>query len=50
MSVPEKAFSTYLLNGKTLPLKHGFPLRVVAEGYYGYDWIKHVKRVTADKI
>jgi DMSO/TMAO reductase YedYZ molybdopterin-dependent catalytic subunit len=29
---------------------HGFPLRVVAEGYYGYDWIKYVYKITIDKI
>jgi DMSO/TMAO reductase YedYZ molybdopterin-dependent catalytic subunit len=40
-----KAFLAYGVNGETLPEKHGFPLRVVAEGYYGYDWLKYVYKV-----
>jgi sulfoxide reductase catalytic subunit YedY len=46
----EKVFLAYQVNGTTLPQCHGFPLRVVAEGYYGYDWIKYVYKVTVDKI
>ena len=46
----DKVFLAYHVNGKQLPQKHGFPLRVVAEGYYGYDWIKYVYKVTVDKI
>jgi len=46
----DKVFLAYNVNGKQLPQKHGFPLRVVAEGYYGYDWIKYVYKVTVDKI
>jgi sulfoxide reductase catalytic subunit YedY len=46
----DKVFLAYLVNGKQLPQKHGFPLRVVAEGYYGYDWIKYVYKVTLDMI
>ncbi|MFZ7111327.1 MAG: molybdopterin-dependent oxidoreductase [Desulfatiglandales bacterium] len=30
------------INGKTLPRKHGFPLRVVAEDHYGGVWVKYV--------
>jgi DMSO/TMAO reductase YedYZ molybdopterin-dependent catalytic subunit len=46
----DKVFLAYQVNGKPLPQKHGFPLRVVAEGYYGYDWVKYVYKVTVDKI
>jgi DMSO/TMAO reductase YedYZ molybdopterin-dependent catalytic subunit len=46
----EKVFLAYEVNGKTLPARHGFPLRAVAEGYYGYDWVKYVYRITAEKI
>lgn len=46
----EKVFLAYEVNGKTLPKRHGFPLRVVAEGYYGYDWVKYVHSVTVEKI
>ena len=37
------------VNGKKLPRKHGFPLRLVASDYRGDDWIKYVHRVTADR-
>jgi DMSO/TMAO reductase YedYZ molybdopterin-dependent catalytic subunit len=45
-----KVFLAHEVNGKTLPRKHGFPLRLVAEGYYGYDWVKYVHKVTVEKI
>ena len=45
----EEVFLAYQVNGKRLPKKHGFPLRTVAEGHYGYDWVKYVDRVTAEK-
>jgi sulfoxide reductase catalytic subunit YedY len=43
-----KVFLAYGVNGKPLPLKHGFPLRVVAEGHYGFNWVKYVHKVTID--
>jgi sulfoxide reductase catalytic subunit YedY len=45
-----KVFLAYQVNGQILPQKHGFPLRTVAEGYYGYDWIKYVDQITVEKI
>ena len=45
-----KVFLAYQVNGQRLPEKHGFPLRLVAEGQYGYEWIKYVDKVTAEKI
>jgi len=48
--VSNRVFLAYEVNGKRLPEKHGFPLRVVAEGYYGYDWVKYVYRIEAEKI
>ena len=41
----DKVFLAYRVNGEDLPLKHGFPLRVVAEGYYGSDWVKYVYKM-----
>jgi DMSO/TMAO reductase YedYZ molybdopterin-dependent catalytic subunit len=41
-----KVFLAYGVNGETLPKKHGFPLRVVAEDYYGSNWVKYVYKVT----
>ena len=43
-----KIFLAYAVNGKTLPQKHGFPLRVVAEGHFGFTWIKYVYKITVD--
>jgi len=40
-----KVFLAYGVNGEKLPGKHGFPLRVVAEGHYGSQWAKYVGRV-----
>ena len=45
----DKVFLAYRVNGETLPEKHGFPLRVVAEGYYGSNWVKYVYKVNVDK-
>ena len=45
-----KVFLAYEVNRKPLPQRHGFPLRAVAEGYYGYDWVKYVYKVTVEKI
>ncbi len=44
----DRVFLAYQVNGQILPQRHGFPLRVVAEGYYGYDWVKYVSKVTVD--
>jgi DMSO/TMAO reductase YedYZ molybdopterin-dependent catalytic subunit len=43
-----KVFLAYGVNGERLPQKHGFPLRVVAEGHYGNTWIKYVSRVVVE--
>lgn len=45
----DKVFLAYSVNGSALPKKHGFPLRVVAQDYYGGDWVKYVYKVTANK-
>lgn len=49
-ALEDKAFLAYQVNGKPLPRKHGFPLRLVAEDYYGYDWVKYVYKVTVARI
>ena len=46
----DRVFLAYQVNGEILPEKHGFPLRAVAEGYYGYDWIKYVYSITAERV
>ena len=37
-----QVFLAYQVNGEILPEKHGFPLRVVAEGAFGSTWTKYV--------
>lgn len=41
----KRIFLAYRVNGETLPQKHGFPLRLVYEEAYGYDWVKYVDEV-----
>lgn len=41
-----QVFLAYEVNGKALPKPHGFPLRVVAEDFYGARWVKYVHRIT----
>ena len=36
----------YEMNGVTLPIEHGFPLRVVVPGWAGDSWIKWVTSIT----
>jgi sulfoxide reductase catalytic subunit YedY len=47
--ISDKVFLAYSVNDSVLPKKHGFPLRVVAQDYYGGDWVKYVYKVTANK-
>lgn len=44
--VTEKVFLAYQVNGKPLPQRHGFPLRLVAEDHYGEVWVKYVDTIT----
>jgi len=41
----KKIFLAYRINGETLPRKHGFPLRLVYEDAYGYDWVKYIDEI-----
>jgi sulfoxide reductase catalytic subunit YedY len=45
-----KVFLAYQVNGKVLPGKHGYPLRVVAEDHYGSEWVKFVQKIEAHRI
>jgi len=45
-----QVFLAYGVNGEALPQKHGFPLRIVAEGYYGDDWVKYVYQMNVEKL
>lgn len=46
----DAVFLAYEINGQKLPQKHGYPIRAVAEGYFGFDWIKFVHKIEVDKI
>lgn len=46
----DKVFLAYRVNGKVLPEKHGYPLRVVAEDHYGSEWVKFVHQIQVHKI
>jgi sulfoxide reductase catalytic subunit YedY len=41
-----RVFLAYRVNGEALPIRDGYPVRVVAEGYYGSDWIKYVSKMS----
>jgi DMSO/TMAO reductase YedYZ molybdopterin-dependent catalytic subunit len=41
----KRIFLAYRVNGEALPQKHGFPLRLVYEDAYGYDWVKYVEEI-----
>jgi DMSO/TMAO reductase YedYZ molybdopterin-dependent catalytic subunit len=44
----DKVFLAHGVNGETLPVRNGFPLRLVAQDHYGYEWVKYVDKVTFD--
>ena len=44
-----RVFLAYRVNGEVLPIRDGYPLRVVAEGYYGSDWIKYVSKMSVGR-
>jgi DMSO/TMAO reductase YedYZ molybdopterin-dependent catalytic subunit len=41
----KRIFLAYQVNGEALPQKHGFPLRLVYEDAYGFDWVKYVDEI-----
>jgi DMSO/TMAO reductase YedYZ molybdopterin-dependent catalytic subunit len=41
----KKILLAYRVNGEPLPQKHGFPLRLVYEEAYGFDWVKYVDEI-----
>jgi DMSO/TMAO reductase YedYZ molybdopterin-dependent catalytic subunit len=43
----DKIFLAYGVNNKSLPEKHGFPLRLVAADHVGSQWIKFVDKIEA---
>ncbi len=44
-ALADGVFLAYQVNGETLPLEHGFPLRLVARHQYGGKWVKWLERI-----
>jgi len=44
----DSIFLAYIVNGETLPLEHGYPLRLVAKDELGYNWVKWVDRLVVE--
>jgi DMSO/TMAO reductase YedYZ molybdopterin-dependent catalytic subunit len=38
-------FLAYQVNGQTLPLEHGYPLRLVVKGRLGSEWVKWLNQI-----
>ena len=41
----DKVFLAYAVNDTPLPVKHGYPLRIVAEDHWGSHWAKYVEKI-----
>ncbi len=41
----EGTFVAYKVNDETIPLKHGYPLRLVIKGMYGENWVKWLRQI-----
>ncbi len=45
-AMQDGVFLAYEVNEQPLPIEHGYPLRLVARGYYGGEWVKWLHRIT----
>jgi sulfoxide reductase catalytic subunit YedY len=41
-------FLAVKVNGETLPATHGYPIRLVAEDFYGGRWVKWISEITVE--
>ena len=41
----EGVFLAHTVNGQILPLKHGYPLRLVVKGEFGFYWVKWLEHI-----
>ncbi|NSW77305.1 MAG: molybdopterin-dependent oxidoreductase [Candidatus Atribacteria bacterium] len=41
-------FLALRVNGETLPPEHGFPVRLVAEDFYGSRWVRWLKEIVVE--
>ncbi|HMK35750.1 MAG TPA: molybdopterin-dependent oxidoreductase [Desulfomonilaceae bacterium] len=45
-ALSDRLLLCYQVNGATLPVKHGFPIRLAADGFWGDQWVKFVYKIT----
>ena len=45
VALQDGVFLAHMVNGQVLPAEHGYPLRLVAKGRYGSDWVKWVSHI-----
>lgn len=45
-ALDENTLLAYEMNGETLPVKHGFPLRVITPGWASDSWVKWLSSIT----
>lgn len=45
LTEPERFLLALEMNGAAVPAEHGYPVRVVSEGKYGYKWCKWVTSI-----
>jgi len=48
IAASDSIFLAHTVNGETLPLEHGYPLRLVAKDRLGFDWVKWVERIVVE--
>jgi DMSO/TMAO reductase YedYZ molybdopterin-dependent catalytic subunit len=44
-AMAEDVILAWEMNGKPLPVDHGFPLRLIVPGWYGIAWVKWLSRI-----
>ena len=44
-ALSDGVFLAYTVDGQVLPLKHGYPLRLVVKGVFGDRWVKWVDHI-----
>jgi len=42
---PDAFLLAYAMNGEPLPAEHGFPVRLTADGRYGFKWCKWLTEI-----
>jgi len=45
-ALDEETILAYEMNGESLPMLNGFPLRLIVPGHYGTYWVKHLNEIT----